>query len=175
MAGFKSVVEGCKVPDDGTEEFDADMIRAKAVARYQFGLEAAEALFKEPIELVTSKKTGKIRNVISDGEHVLSMRARDGLYTLKMEGARRIIASVPAPHMRVAVSDDAVPFVSEGKNVFTQFVLSCDPDIRPMEEVIVTDKDDRPIATGRAFLVEFEIRVMKKGMAVKVRSGSDDE
>ena len=175
MAGFETAIEGDKVPDDGTEEYDADKIRAKAVARYQFGNEAADALFREPIELVTSRKTGKIRNVISDGEHVLSMRAGDGMYTLRMEGAKRIVSSVPAPHMRVAVSDDAVPFVSEGKNVFCQFVLSCDPEIRPMEEVIVTDKDDKPIATGRAFLVESEMRQMKKGMAVKVRSGSDDE
>ena len=173
--GFETVVEGDKVPDDGTEEFDADKIRAKAVARYQFGIEAADALFREPVELVTSRKTGKIRNVISDGEHVLSMRAGDGMYTLRMEGAKRIVSAVPAPHMRVAVSDDAVPFVSEGKNVFCQFVLSCDPEIRPMEEVIVTDKDDKPIATGRAFLVESEMRQMRKGMAVKVRSGSDDE
>ncbi len=175
VVGFKSVIEGCKVPNDGTEEFDTDMIRAKAVARYQFGLEVAEVLFREPIELITSRKTGKIRNVISDGEHVLSMRAGDGLYTLKMEGARRIIASVPVPYMRVAVSDDAVSFVSEGKNVFAQFVLSCDPDIRPMEEVIITDKNDRPIAIGRAFLVESEMMAMRKGIAVKVRSGSDDE
>ena len=173
--GFETVVEGDKVPDDGTEEFDADKIRAKAVARYQFGIEAADALFREPVELVTSRKTGKIRNVISDGEHVLSMRAGDGMYTLRMEGAKRIVSAVPAPHMRVAVSDDAVPFVSEGKNVFCQFVLSCDSEIRPMEEVIVTDKDDKPIATGRAFLVESEMRQMRKGMAVKVRSGSDDE
>ena len=174
-AGFKTAIEGDKVPDDGTEEFDADKIRAKAVARYQFGIEAAEALFREPVKLVTSRKTGKIRNVISDGEHVLSMRAGDGMYTLRMEGAKRIVSAVPAPHMRVAVSDDAVPFVSDGKNVFCQFVLSCDPEVRPMEEVIVTDKDDRPIATGRAFLVESEMRQMRKGMAVKVRSGSDDE
>jgi ABC-type multidrug transport system ATPase subunit len=47
---------------------------------------------------------------------------------------------------------------------------------RLMDEVIVTDRNDNPIATGRAFLVPFEIKQMKKGMAVKVRSGkSDDE
>ena len=40
---------------------------------------------------------------------------------------------------------------------------------------IVTDKDDNPVATGRAFLIPFEIKQMKKGMAVKVRSGSSDE
>ncbi len=175
MAGFSTAVDCDSIPEGGDVEYDADKLRAKAVARYQFGIEAADALFREPVELVTSRKTGKIRNVISDGEHVLSMRAGDGLYTLRMEGAKRIVSAVPAPHMRVAVSDDAVPFVSEGKNVFCQFVISCDPETRPMEEVIVTDKDDRPIATGRAFLIESEMRQMKKGMAVKVRSGSDDE
>lgn len=172
---FDESIECSEIPECEGEDVDADKIRAKAVARFQFGIEAAEALFREPVELVTSKKTGKIRNVISDGEHVLSMRAGDGLYTLRMEGAKRIVAAVPAPFMRVSVMADAVPFVSEGRNAFSQFVLSCDPEIRPMEEVIVTDPEDRPIATGRAFLTEFEMKSMKKGMAVKVRSGSDDE
>ena len=173
--GFKQVISPEQIPEDGIEEVDCDLIRAKAVSRYQFGIEATEALFRGEIQLVTSKKTGKIRNVISDGEHVLSMRAGDGLYTLRMEGAKRIVAATPAPFMRVSVMDDAIPFVSQGKNVFAQFVTDCDPEIRPMEEVIVTDGRDNPIATGRAFLVPFEIRQMKKGMAVKVRSGSQDE
>lgn len=173
--GFKSAINPAQIPDDGQEEFDADLIRAKAVARYQFGIPAADALFRGEIQLITSKKTGKIRNVISDGEHVLSMRAGDGLYTLRMEGAKRIVEAVPAPHMRVVVMDDSVPFVSEGRNAFAQFVTDCDPEIRLMDEVIVTDKNDTPIATGRAFLVPFEIKNMKKGMAVKVRSGKGDE
>ena len=172
---FDEAVDYTEVPDAEGEGPDADLIRAKAVARHQFGREAADALLREPVELVKSRKTGKIRNVISDGEHVLSMRAGDGLYTLRMEGAKRIVAAVPAPHMRVAVSDDAVPFVSEGRNAFCQFVLSCDPEIRPMEEVIVTDASDRPIATGRAFLTAGEMAAMGKGMAVKVRSGSDED
>lgn len=175
MSKFKESIEYDQIPDVDGEDVNADLIRAKAVARYQFGIEAADALFRGRIELVTSKKTGKIRNVISDGEHVLSMRAGDGFYTLRMEGAKRIVGAVPAPYMRVKVMADAVPFVSEGRNAFSQFVLECDPDIRPMEEVIVTDPDDRPVATGRAFLTAFEMGSMKKGMAVKVRSGSDDE
>ncbi|MBR7153611.1 MAG: tRNA guanosine(15) transglycosylase TgtA [Candidatus Methanomethylophilaceae archaeon] len=176
MMGFESVVFGAEnIPDDGTEEFDANLLRAKAVSRYQFGIEATEALFRGEVQLVTSRKTGKIRNVISDGEHVLSMRAGDGMYTLKMEGAKRIVEACPAPFMRVQVMDDSVPFVAEGRNAFAQFVTDCDPEIRLMEEVIVVDRNDTPIATGRAFLVPFEIKQMKKGMAVKVRSGSSDE
>lgn len=172
---FEESIPFERIPEECGADPDADLIRAKAVARHQFGVEAADALFRGEISLVKSRKTGKIRNVVSDGEHVLSMRAGDGLYTLRMEGARRIIEAVPAPRMRVAVTEDAVPFVSEGRNAFCQFVLSCDPDVRPMEEVVVTDPRDRPIATGRAFLTASEMRSMRKGMAVKVRSGSDDE
>ncbi|MBR4504594.1 MAG: tRNA guanosine(15) transglycosylase TgtA [Candidatus Methanomethylophilaceae archaeon] len=174
MMGFRKAIEPGQIPDGGSIEYDADMLRAKAVARYQFGNEAADALFRGEVTFVKSKKTGKIRNVISDGEHVLSMRAGDGLYTLRLEGAKRIVSSVPAPYMRVAIMDDAVPFVADGRNVFAQFVLSCDPELRPMEEAIVTDKDGNPVATGRMFLTPKEIPFMKKGIAVKVRTGAEE-
>jgi 7-cyano-7-deazaguanine tRNA-ribosyltransferase len=171
---FEESITPEKIPD-GDQEYDADMIRAKAVSRYQFGLAATDALFMGEVKLITSKKTGKIRNVISNGEHVLSMRASDGMYTLREEGARRVLAAVPAPFMRIVVMDDAVPFVSEGRNVFCQFTLGCDEDLRPMDEVIVTDKDDKFVATGRMMLIKDEISSFKKGIAVKVRSGSSDE
>jgi 7-cyano-7-deazaguanine tRNA-ribosyltransferase len=172
---FEEVVIGADAAGGGVEEFDPDIIRAKAVSRYQFGNDATDALFKGKIEFVISRKTGKIRNVISDGEHILSMRAGDGFYTLRKEGADRIVSAVPAPFMRVSVMDDAVPFVSEGRNVFCQFVTGCDEGLRPMEEVIVTDKNDKVVATGRMMLVAGEIRSFVKGVAVKVRSGAGDE
>ncbi|MCL2786484.1 MAG: tRNA guanosine(15) transglycosylase TgtA [Methanomassiliicoccaceae archaeon] len=156
-------------PIDTTEGALVD--KAKAVARYQFGIAAANTLMSGKIELVVSRNTGKIRNVISDGEHVLSMRAGDGFYTLRPEGAARIIKNVPAPHMRVTVSDDAVPFVSEGKNVFCAFVTGCDDNIRPMEEVLVVDGNDRLAAVGRAVMVRDEMLSFRKGVAVKVRDG----
>ncbi len=173
--GFEEVIEYEEIPDNGEQEYDADLIRARAISNYQFGIEATDAMFRGEIEIVKSRKTGKIRNVISDGEHILSLRAGDGLYTLKPAGALRILEKVPAPFMRVAVNDDSVPFVSNGRNAFCQFVLEMDKEIRPMEEVIVVDKDDRFLATGRALLVENEVRSLKKGIAVKVRSGNGDE
>lgn len=173
---FGEVVNAADLPDfpDG-EQPDTDRIRAEAVCRYQFGDAATQALFRGKIELVVSRKTGKIRNVISDGEHVLSMRAGDGFYTLRMEGAKRIVAAVPAPALRVAVNDDAVPFVSQGRNVFCQFVTAADGDLVPKDEVIVVDREDRPIATGQMLLVKDEIAAMQKGIAVKVRSGTEKD
>jgi len=172
---FKEVADQKDIADDGQTEYNPDLLRAKAISRYQFGIEATDILFRGDVEFVISRKTGKIRNVISDGEHVLSLRAGDSLYTLRMEGAQRIISALSAPKMRVVVTDDAVPFVSEGRNVFPQFVLSCDDSLVPMDEVIVTDPRDKPIATGRIILTADEMRSFKKGVAVKIRSGSGDE
>ena len=173
--GFKEVIEADEIPDGGDMEYDPDVLRAKAIANYQFGIDVADAMFRGKIEIVKSRKTGKIRNVISDGEHILSLRAGDGLYTLRPEGAQRILEKIPSPRMRVIVNDDSVPFVSEGRNAFAQFVLDADDEIRPMEEVIVVDKNDRLLATGRALLIKSEMKSLKKGIAVKVRTGSGDE
>ena len=172
---FEGFAENGSAAVDSDLEYDADLLRAEAVARYQFGKAAAAALFKGEVELVVSRKTGKIRNVISDGAHVLSMRAGDGLYTLKLDGAERIAAAVPAPHMRVVLMDDAVPFVSQGRNAFCQFITACDPALVPMDEAILVDKDDRVVATGRMLAIAGEIASFKKGVAVKVRSGTGDD
>mgnify|MGYP000788396818 FL=1 len=145
------------------------------MARYQFGIEAAEALLKGELTFRKSRKTGKIRNVFSDGEHVLSMRAGDGFFTLRMEGAKRIVENIPAPRMRVQVADDAVPFISQGRNAFCQFVTAVDEELVPMDEAIIVDKDDRPVGTGKMLLVKNEIFSMKKGIAVKTRTGSDED
>ncbi len=173
--GFEEVIESDEIPDGGDIEYDPDVLRAKAIANYQFGIDVADSMFRGKIEIVKSRKTGKIRNVISDGEHILSLRAGDGLYTLRPEGAQRIIERIPSPRMRVVVNDDSVPFVSEGRNAFAQFVLDADEEIRPMEEVIVVDRNDRFLATGRALLIKSEMMSLKKGIAVKVRTGSGDE
>lgn len=164
---------GGEPTDEEMAENDASRVRA--VARYQFGIEAADALLRGELTFRKSRKTGKIRNVFSDGEHVLSMRAGDGLFTLRMEGARRIAENVPSPRMRVKVADDAVPFVSQGRNVFCQFVTEVDPELVPMDETIIVDKDDRPVGTGKMLLIGDEISSMKKGVAVKTRTGSDEE
>lgn len=151
--------------------FDLDRARISAVAEYQFGKGASESLFAGNVELVKSKNTDKIRNVIVDGEHVVSMRAEDGFFTLKAAGARRLLRSFPFPRLRVVVSDDSVPFNREGKNVMCGFVLDSDPELRPSDETIVVDKNDDLVAIGRIVLTRDESRSFQKGLAVRVRDG----
>jgi 7-cyano-7-deazaguanine tRNA-ribosyltransferase len=152
-------------------KFDLDRFRVVAVADMQFGKGAGRILTEGTMELVKSKRTGKIRNVICNGEHVLSMRAGDGMFTLKVKGAERLHRGFPSPKLRVIVEDDSVEFNREGKNVFARFVVDCDDEIRPMDEVLVVDKKDDLVAIGRALMNREEMLSFKKGVVVKVREG----
>jgi 7-cyano-7-deazaguanine tRNA-ribosyltransferase len=155
----------------GASTFDLDLARVRAVSDYQFGPGAADALLNGKVAIAKSRTTGKIRTVAVDDEHILSMRAPDGFFTLRPDGAKRLMAALPLPRLRVIVNADSVPFNQEGKNVFCGFVLDADPDLVPMDEVIVVDERDKMVAIGRALLTRNEMLAFKKGLAVKVREG----
>jgi 7-cyano-7-deazaguanine tRNA-ribosyltransferase len=152
-----------------TKFFDWDLRRISAVADMQFGRGASEALFTGDIKIVKSKRTGKIRNVFCDGHHILSMRAEDGLFTLKLEGGRRLHYRFKYPLLRVVVVSDATPFVREGKSVFAKFVSDCDPDLRPYDECLIVDEDDTFLAVGHVLLNRTEMLAFRYGMAAKTR------
>lgn len=156
----------------GRTDRDWHLLRARAVADYQFGPEATDALFDGEAELVTSRRTGKIRNVRVDGEHVLSLRASDGLYTLKLAGGRRLHDALAPPRLRVVVDADSAPFNREGKNAFAKFIVDADPDLRPWDEAVVVDEEDGFLAVGRVVLNRREMRAFSRGVAVRVREGS---
>ena len=135
----------------------------------QFGRGAAAALFKGKITLIKSKTTHKIRNIHADGQHILSLRAEDGFFTLKPAGAQRLHTNIKKPRLRVTIHDDAVPFVNEGKNVFAKFVLDCDQSLIPYDECLIVDSHDTLIATGRTLLNKTEMQSFTTGVAVKTR------
>ncbi len=162
-------VEGPK--EISLRERYSDLDRLKALADYQFGMGASEALFSGRVSLVRSKNTGRVRNVIKDGKHILSLRASDGLFTLKLEGAKILKETFPSPKLRIIVSEDSAEFNAKGKNVFCKFVVGGDPEIRPGDEVIVVDEEDRLLAVGKAVLSFEEMVEMNRGIAVKVREG----
>ena len=151
------------------QNVDLDMRRISAVADMQFGRGASEALLNGEITIIKSKRTGKIRNIIRDGNHVFSMRAEDGLFTLKMDGGRRLHMGLKYPLLRVVVTNDAEPFVKDGKSVFAKFVKDCDPDLRPFDECLIVNENDTLLAVGRTLLNRDEMLAFRHGMAVKTR------
>ncbi len=155
----------------GGRTADWNALRVRATADLQFGRGAAESLLRGTVSYVISKNTRKVRNVLVDGEHILSLRAEDGLFTLKAAGARRLHRAFPSPKQRIIVESDAVPFHRDGKNVFAKFVRDADPEIRPGDEALVVSPEDALCAVAQATMNRREMLAFKRGLAARVREG----
>ncbi|MEM2249798.1 MAG: PUA domain-containing protein [Candidatus Bathyarchaeia archaeon] len=149
--------------------------RIRSVADYQFGKGVGEVLFPQDVEIAYSKRTGRIRYVFLNGKRLATMRPMDGLFSLSIEGAKRILESgVPAKCI-VTVKNDVSKFIAEGGDVFAVHVLKADDEIRPKDEVIVVNERGEVLAVGKAMLSGEEMTAFKVGVAVKVRRGSSEE
>ncbi len=157
------------IPD---EEFERDIEQVRTIARFQFGDGGANLLLRGKVSVVKSKKTGKIRNVMVDGEHILSLRAEDGMFTLKLKGGERLHKAKNLRY-RVIISEGD-EFIREGKNVFAKFVADMDERLRPADECIVVNEKDELLAVGQVILNREEALSFDKGVAVKVREGNKE-
>lgn len=145
-----------------------DLRRVWAIADYQFGPGAGEALFPEGVAFLYSN-TGRIRQILLGGERIATVRARDGRLTLSIAGGRSLHGCFPPPRWRVVVSAEVAPFIAEGGNAFAKHILRCDPAIRALDEVLVVDPEDRLLAAGQARLGSAEMGLLKRGVAVELR------
>ena len=148
-----------------------DVKKIKAIADYQFGYGAGEALFKGIINIEKSKKTGKIRHIYDGKTLIVNMRASDSYLILSKEGARRLHSASEYPQNRVVVNKDSEPFALDGKSVFCKFVVECDENIRAKDEVLIVNEDDKLLAYGKAMLGACEIEQFETGQAIKTRKG----
>ena len=149
--------------------------KARVIADFQFGAGAGEALFTEDVRFVLSK-TGRISQIFDAyGRRIATLRSSDGLFTLGIEGARRLHRFFKPPRLRVFVNEESASFVRRGKNAFCKHVLFADPGIRAYEEVLVVAENDELLATGKAMLSAEEMLAFKRGVAVKVRQGVEEK
>jgi 7-cyano-7-deazaguanine tRNA-ribosyltransferase len=148
-----------------------DQQKIMLVADYQFGHGAGEALFAGNLEIVRSKKTGKIRHIYYGDELIATMRAADGYFVLSKEGARRLHSRMEFPKNRVVVNADSEPYAREGKSIFAKFVIECDKNIKANEEVLIVNENDDLLAFGKALLNSSEIMDFQVGQAIKTRKG----
>ena len=153
---------------------DLDLDRVRYVIDMQFGKGVSDILLDGKVKIVKSKSTGKIRNVYLDGKHILSMRAQDGLFTLKLDGAKILHAYYAFPRLRVVVREDVSHFIRDGRNVFSKFVVDCDPNLRPFDECLIVSESDSLLGVGRCLLNREEMLSFDHGIAVKTREGVKD-
>ncbi len=144
--------------------------RIRTIADYQFGKSAGVMIFPDDSRFIASRR-GEVRQVLLGKERLCTLRAHDGRLTLGLAGAKRYHDSFSYPKARVSVQDDAVPFVSAGKSVFSRHIMFADPELMAGDEVLIVDSDDNLIAVGSAMLCGREMMAFSTGMAVSVRKG----
>ncbi|MGQ9513477.1 MAG: PUA domain-containing protein [Thermoproteota archaeon] len=146
--------------------------KLRAIADFQFGPNTGRTIFPERTKVEYSARTGRIRRAKYGSKVLATVLPSIGLLALTVPCARRFVRSFPPLKQRVVVEPRAERFVSLGRSVFAKHVLSVDPELRPGDETIVTDKDDKVLATGRVILSPEEMLSFNRGIAVKTRSGS---
>ncbi len=143
--------------------------KIRSIADYQFFPSIGDKLFPREVTISYSQKTGKIRFVYLNDDLLATIRSNDGKIALHLKGAERILENTKKPKLRIVILKDIVPFIVQGRNVFAKHILEVDPNIRPNDEVIVVDSDDKLIAVGKAVLSANEMLAFQTGVAVKIR------
>lgn len=150
-------------------------IKLKSIANYQLGKGLGSALFPRGIRITTSRKTGRIRHIYYKGTLLATLRPKDGLLALTIDGARRILGKPRAKRMTVVVKDEVSPYIMDGRNVFAKHVVWADERLKPMEETIVVNEKGELLAAGKAFLSGGEMLAFDRGIAIKTRVGVNEK
>ena len=119
------------------------------------------------IEIVFSRKTGRIKTVSEKGKLLCTLRIDGGL-AISPYFAQILLKSKKFKENCLEINQDAAPFVQEGKSVFCKHVVWCGKNIRITSDTPVLYKN-KVIAVGKAVLSSTMISDFNRGMAVRVR------
>jgi len=155
--------------------FRFDLTRIRKIADFQFGKGIGAHLFPDHVTIICSKRTKRIRHIYLNDKLLATLRPKDGLFSLTINGAKQIAKYLNPPPCYVKVSGEAEFFVRKGKTLFAKYVVEADKQIRPKEEVIVLNTKGEIIAVGKAILNGEEMTKFKNGVAVKIRKGIEQE
>ena len=103
---------------EGWKMQDWNLDRVKTILDYQFGEKIDRIFTSGETELVTSRKTKRLRNLLLDGEHIASLSHRRGLFVLQKKGAELVHKNTKFPKFRIIVNAETAEFNRKGKSVF---------------------------------------------------------
>jgi predicted RNA-binding protein (TIGR00451 family) len=153
---------------------DAVLRQIRGIADFQYGHGAGLLLFPDTVDFIYSKNTGRIRHIKFNDRLLASFRPNDGLLTLSIFGAERLVNKMPSFDYFVMVMDEISDFPSNGNDVFSKHVTEAGCKIKPSDEVVVVDSKYNVLAVGKALLNKNEMSSYMIGVAVKVRKGRND-
>src|SRR5689334_7386892 len=135
-----------------------------------FGMGISDILLEEGLQFEYSRRTGRIRN-INIGSCLVATLRTDGGLALTIFGAAQLLKNKQFKENCVIPSEEAIPFVSEGRSLFCKHVEWCGSNVKIGSEVALIDKNDRVIATGKSLFGSKTMKMYCRGVAVKVREG----
>ena len=157
---------------EGWKMQDWNVDRVQTILDYQFGKGIGKILTKGETDLVVSRKTKRLRNLLLNGEHVASLSHRIGMFILQKKGAELIHKSSKSPKFRVIVDADTAEFNRKGKSVFCKFIEDIDSNLRCMDECVVVTPDDQLIAFGKLLVSPKELGLGQQGICLLYTSPS---
>ena len=138
-----------------------------------FGNGISSALPIEKIQFEYSKRTGRIKN-FSLGNQLIATLRTDGGLALTVFGAQELSKVKRFEQNCIIPTQEALPFVSEGRSLFCKHVQWCGRNVRPGSDVAVLENDIirvRVIATGVALFDSSLMMRYERGVAVRIREG----
>ena len=146
---------------------------------YIFGRGTSRPLDYSKLDFKYSHRTGRLK-------YVYHKDFKDLLFTFRANGSiaptvsgyksllsgRKLTNIKRRPRWTITVIDGVSEFVSKGRTVFCKHVVACSDDLRAGQDVVVLNERGEILATGRSILSGPTIKQFKRGVAVKVREGS---
>jgi predicted RNA-binding protein (TIGR00451 family) len=145
--------------------------RLSIMLDYLFGRGVGSQLPREGLEVVYSRRSGRIKLVLHN-KRVFATVKPSGAIALSVYGASLLTRSRTFRKSCVVVTDEAAAFVKQGKSAFCKFVIEAGSNVYPKGEVAVLDRVGRVVGVGSATMRGEFMREFKSGVAVKVREGS---
>lgn len=131
-----------------------------------FGPGSSKYLPKD-IDVILSRKTGRIRTVSHKGNILCTLRI-NGSLAISIDFAQTLLQSKNFRENCIEINKDAAPFVMEGRSVFCKHVVWCGKNVRIAADTPILF-ENKIIAVGKAILSSEMISDFNRGVAIKVR------
>ena len=131
-----------------------------------FGNGCSKYLPKD-IDVVLSRKNGRIRTVSHKGKLLCTLRI-NGSLAISISFAQTLLQNKKFIENCIEINEDAAPFVQEGRSVFCKHVIWSGKNVRVSSDTPILF-ENQVIAVGRSVLSSEMISDFKRGVAIKVR------
>ncbi len=154
---------------EGKTPKPVDRERLARTLGFQFpGVDFTDFFRGNGISVVYSRKTRRVSYVHFGGQHLFSLRTSDGRYQPTFAGGL-LLLELGLEGQRITVASDAVPFVADGKSLYTRHVVSADQGIAPGSEVLLLSPGGELLAVGTSVHPTHALLSLMNGVAVKVK------